>query len=241
MSSVEFGLNPIQILFNEKEIKENENFSNYSNITKNNIESKLNSTISKDKKYIIDLKNNVENKKEYTKKYIFKKGNKNINIKCNNLGKVEIYIKDKLISEYYDQKDIIKYIDYNKRLNMFITTSIDGYSCIYSMPNKLVSVIKHPNKGYFDYILLSSNPFPSIIAFDLINKDFYSYSVNGIFIVKVNLSLFVGDLNKINNIINIYPIFDTDGGAHKDLLVIQVENEKNIVINLPFFEREIDF
>ena len=238
MSSVEFGLSPIQILFNDKEIKENESISSYSNIKKNNIELKLNSNIYKDNKYIINIKNNLDNKNQNINKFMFKKGNKNINITCNNFGKVEIYINDKLISEYYDQKDIIKYIDYNKRLNMFITTSIDGYSCIYSMPNKLVSVIKHPNKGYFDYILLSSNPFPSIIAFDKINNEFYSYSVNGIFITKVSLSQLVGELNKINNNINIYPFFDTDGGAHKDLLVIQIENGNNILVNLPFFEKE---
>ena len=136
---------------------------------------------------------------------------------------------------------MIKYIDYNKRLNMFVTTSLDGYSCIYSIPNKLISVIKHPSNGYFDYILLSANPFPTVITFDKINNDLYSYSVNGFFIIKVNLSQIVGDLDKVNDNINIYPIFDTDGGAHKDLLVIQVENENNIVVNLPFFEKETEF
>ena len=246
MSSVEFGLVPIQILFNDKEIKENENNSAYSTINKNVIESKLKSNICKDKRYIINIKNILENKNDYdikekNKNYIFKKGKKNININCDNLGKVEIYINDKLISEFYDQKDMIKYIDYNKRLNMFVTTSLDGYSCIYSIPNKLISVIKHPSNGYFDYILLSANPFPTVITFDKINNDLYSYSVNGFFIIKVNLSQIIGDLDKINNNINIYPIFDTDGGAHKDLLVIQVENENNIVVNLPFFEKETEF
>ena len=125
---------------------------------------------------------------------------------------------------------------------MFITTSIDGYSYIYSMPNKLLSVIKHPNNGYFDYILLSSNPFPSIVAYDNINNDFYSFSINGLFIKKINISEFVKDLDKMNNcVINLYPMLDTDGGAHKDLLVIQIEKGNNIVVNLPFFEKQIDF
>ena len=243
MSSVEFGLIPVQILFNDKEIKDNEK-SNYSTINKSVIESNLKSNIYKEKKYIIKIKNklvNNDNKYE-SKKYTFKKGNKNIIIISNNLGNIKIYINDKLIKEFYDHNEIIKYIDYNKRLNMFITTSIDGYSYIYSMPNKLLSVIKHPNNGYFDYILLSSNPFPSIVAYDNINNDFYSFSINGLFIKKINISEFVKDLDKMNNcVINLYPMFDTDGGAHKDLLVIQIEKGNNIVVNLPFFEKQIDF
>jgi hypothetical protein len=241
MSSVEFGLIPIQILFNDKEIKYNEPNSNYSNINKNIIESYLKSNIYKDKKYTINIKNKLDKDNEYqNKKYIFKKGNKNINITANNLGKLEIYINDKLINEYYEHNDIIEYIYYNKRLNMFATTSLDGYSFIYSMPNKLLSVIKHPNGGYFSFILLSSNPFPSIIAYDKITNDFYSYSINGLFIKKINISEFVKNLDKIN-IINLYPLLDTDGGAHKDLLVIQIEKGNNIVLNLPFFEKEIEF
>ena len=241
MSSVEFGLIPIQILFNDKEIKNNEPNSSYSIVNKNIIESYLKSNIYKDKKYIIYIKNKLDKDNEYqNKKYIFKKGNKNINIIANNLGKLEIYINDKLINEYYDHNDIIEYIYYNKRLNMLATTSLDGYSFIYSMPNKLLSVIKHPNGGYFSFILLSSNPFPSIIAYDKITNDFYSYSINGLFIKKINISEFVKNLDKIN-IINLYPLLDTDGGAHKDLLVIQIEKGKNIVLNLPFFEKEIEF
>ena len=248
MSSIEFGLNPIQILFNDKEIKENENNSSYFEVNKGIIEINLKSPIYKDRKYIINIKKDIKIKNEYDynekyKKYIFKKGNKNIKIIANYLGKIELYINEKMISEFYDQNDLIKYIDYNKRLNMFITTSINGFYCLYSFPNKLLSVVKHPNNGYFDYVLLCSNPFPAIIAFDKISNDFYSYSINGILINKVNLSKIMGEnFDKLNNnAINIYPIFDTDGGAHKDLLVIQEEKGKNIVLNLPFFEKEIDF
>jgi hypothetical protein len=164
MSSFEFGLVPIQILFGDKEIKEKAKNYNYSNININNITSELSNDIYKDKKYIIYLNNNEHEINEINKSYLFKKGNKTININCNNLGETNIYINNKLISEFYDHKDIIKYIDYNKRLNMFVTTSIDGYTCIYSFPNKLVSVIRHPNKRYFNYAVLGANPFPFIIA-----------------------------------------------------------------------------
>ena len=240
MSSVEFGLIPIQILFNDKEIEENAT-SNYFYIDKENIKSKLNINVYKDKKYVIKLKKDSENINEITKIYIFKKGSKNIKIISNDLGKIEVYINDKLMTEFYDHKDKIKYIFYNKRLNMFATTSLDGYSCIYSNPNKLLSMIKHPNKGYFDYILLSSNPFPLVIAFDKTNNDFYSFSLSGIFINKVNLNKLIGDLDKVNDKINIYPLFNTDGGAGKDLIIIQTNKGYHVAINLPFFEKEIDF
>ena len=238
MTSVEFGLVPIQILFSDKEIKEIKGKalnSNYSTVNKNNIISQLNNKVYNDKKFIINVKNDESEINDININFLFKKRNNNIKFICNNLGKINLFINDKLISEFYDHKDIIKYIDYNKRLNMFITTSIDGYSCIYSFPNKLVSVIKHPDKRYFDYTILGSNPFPFIIAFDKKSKDFYSYSLNGFLIHKENLSKFIGD--DLNNVINIYPIFDTDGGTNKDVLVIQDEKGNNFIINLPFFEK----
>ena len=167
--------------------------------------------------------------------YNFKdNSNNSILILANNLGKIQIYINKEYISEFYDQKNIIKYIDYNKRLNMFITTSIDGYSCLYSFPNKLLNVIKHPNEGYFDYILLGSNPFPFIVAYDKINQEFYSYSINGILITKIKITDLVG---KNVDVIKIFPIFDTNGGTHKDTLAF-IYGKNNILINLPFFDIE---
>ena len=239
MSSVEFGLIPIQILFNDKEIKKNED-NIYTNVSKNIIQKKLESNIYKAKKYTFNKNDNKIN--NITRNYTFKNSKReNINISFNNSGKLEIFINGKLIKEFYYSKDIITYIDYNKRLNMFIVASIDGYSYLYSFPNKLLSVIKHPNKGYFDYVVLSSNPFPSVIAFDKTNYDLYSYSLNAFFINKINLSQIIGDLDKINSSINICPIFNTDGGTQKDILVIQVEDGSNFLINVPFFEKEINF
>ena len=116
---------------------------------------------------------------------------------------------------------------------MFITTSLDGYSCLYSFPNKLLNVITHPNNGYFDYILLGSNPFPFIIAYDKNNQEFYSYSLNGIYIDNIKIS----ELIKNVNIIKIFPIFDTNGGTHIDKLIIN-SGKNNVFINLPFFEKD---
>ena len=39
----------------------------------------------------------------------------------------------------------------------------------------------------------------------------------------------------VNEVI-IYPIFDTNGGTHNDLLVINYGKNNNTVINLPFFD-----
>ena len=69
---------------------------------------------------------------------------------------------------------------------MFITTGLDGYSCLYSFPNKLLNVLKHPNKGYFDYILLGSNAPASIT---IASNTFYGVEQPSYF--KLKLKSFV--------------------------------------------------
>ena len=154
--------------------------------------------------------------------------------------------------EFYENSDSIIYIDFNKRLNMFIISSIDGYLFLYILPGKLINVIKHPLKNsHFDYVLLSSNPFPSIIAFDKLNNTFYSYSINGIFIHKKEILELI--LLKDDNA-HICPMFDNENGIYNDYLLIQVNkslnfdfdfnfnktkkcNNSNFFINVPFFEK----
>ena len=232
ISSIDFGLIPLQILNKESEIKIDKKKPSMKKYEKNEIEKRINKN---EKSFLIELK---EIKNDYNtninKEYDFiDNNNLPIKILTNSLGKIEIYIDDIFTTEYYNQKDEIKYIDYNKRLNMFITTGLDGYSCLYSFPNKLLNVLKHPNKGYFDYILLGSNPFPFIVAYDKINQEFYSYSINGIFITKIKIAELIQNVDEIK----IYPMFDTNGGTHKDILIFNYE--KNIIlVNLPFFEIE---
>ena len=36
---------------------------------------------------------------------------------------------------------------YNKRLNMICSSSKDGFLNVYSLPNKLITTIKHPKKN----------------------------------------------------------------------------------------------
>ena len=245
MNSVDFGLIPLQVLYDE--IDTNNKAEENNNINKNVYQildkKEMEKIIKNDNnKYIIKLNqeniinDNSQDIDNNNNLYHFEDNDNNIiDIKTDILGKIELYLNDKLITEYYEQKDIIKNIHYNKRLNMFITTGLDGFSCLYSFPNKLLNVIKHPNKGYFDYILLGSNPYGFIVAYDKINQEFYSFSLNGFFINKVNIN----DLIENKNLeeIYIYPYFDYEGGAHKDVLIIR-EKKNIIIINLPFFDKE---
>ena len=229
MKSIDLGLIPLQTVFDDFKIDKKK--ISLKKFYKKEIEERINYD---EKNYIIEL-NEIKYSLNIKNQYNFKdNSNNSILILANNLGKIQIYKNKEYISEFYDQKNIIKYIDYNKRLNMFITTSIDGYSCLYSFPNKLLNVIKHPNEGYFDYILLGSNPFPFIVAYDKINQEFYSYSINGILITKIKITDLVG---KNVDVIKIFPIFDTNGGTHKDTLAF-INGKNNILINLPFFDIE---
>ncbi len=111
---------------------------------------------------------------------------------------------------------------------MFATTSYDSYALIYILPNKLFSIIKHPNNLYFDKIFLSSNPFPTIITYEKQNNKFISYSLSGIIIKERKIK------SKINKI---EPIFNVHGGAKIDRIKIyNNELSECTLFNLPFFE-----
>ena len=117
-------------------------------------------------------------------------------------GKVDIIINKKIYNELYDHNDEITCINHNKRLNMFCTTSKDGFLNVYIYPSKLMTSIKNPNGNYFNIAFLSSNPFPSIIAFEEKNYELFSYSINGFFIKKVNVLNLLGLDKKRNVLIN---------------------------------------
>ena len=249
MNSVEFGLLPNKTIFNEIELQQVQIIPNQ-NINLSYINEQL--IFNKNKKLTINPNNINEDIKEEILSINNNENNYNLNIICyTSISKIEIFINNKLRYEFYENSESIVYLDFNKRLNMFIISSIDGYLYLYILPGKLINVIKHPIKNhYFNYVLLSANPFPSIIAFDKLNNTFYSYSINGIFIHEKDISKLV-DLNDDNNI-NIYPIFDDNNGIYTDFLLIQINNKSNIemdeikldnsniLLNVPFFEN-IDF
>ena len=152
--------------------------------------------------------------------------------KENGNGELEIYKNKNLIEELMDHNDDILHIFYNKRLNMFSATSKDGFIYIYIIPNKLFSVIRHPDNRYYNKVFLSSNPFPTIVAYDEENESLTSYSLSGIIIKSVKIK----EKDKEN--IEISPFFNIYGGTFKDRLKILSKSQSKIIFcNIPFFEK----
>ena len=151
---------------------------------------------------------------------------------CNekNIGKLIIKYNDIIKSEIIDHNNIIIDYYYNRRLNMFATTSCDGFICVYMLPSKLITMIKNPNNSYYDKILLSSNPFPSIIAFSNNDKTLTSYSLIGIKIKTISIT------NVENKELKIEPIFNKYGGIFKDRINISYNIEDSKILSVPFFE-----
>ena len=90
----------------------------------------------------------------------------------------------KLINKLNHHTKEIKYIDFNPRLNILLSYSLDNFINIYIVPKfKLINVIdtfKFKNENdqiYFDEVVLLSYPFPSIVCY---NKEYiYFLSING--------------------------------------------------------------
>ena len=239
MSSIDFGLIPLQTIFNPKKLNNFNKKSSYekldeiSKIEYENInQKKAKSKKDKKLKNLINIENNIQQYKENLNEY-FLYNKKEFKLdKDDRNGKLEVFIDGKL-NEIYDHTDKIIDLFYNERLNMFATTSYDSFSCIYIIPNKLFSIIKHPDSLYFDNIFLSANPFPTIITFEKQNNIIRSYSLSGFLIKEKNI--FEGE-DKIENI-TIIPLFNLLGGAREDR--IKVSNPSNKfykIFNLPFFD-----
>ena len=237
MVQVDTGLIPNQILLNEREV--------------NRI---------KERKFVYDSNSNYEilnqkminvlddSKENPTKNYWdnnikadFEKDNHYYGV-----GRFKVYnlINNKriLIDEIVDHSDKILNYFYNKRLNMFATCSLDGLICTYMFPNKLISIIKHPENLYFNEVFLSANPIPTIIAHEFGKKYLYSYSLNGMFINQIKY----GDNNhKDRNEsynFNVKLYFDMYGGCNEDRIEIVCTSEKGEfiqreVFDLPFFNK----
>jgi hypothetical protein len=107
-------------------------------------------------------------------------------------GNIKVYKNDfeakewKPLYQLNDQMKEITYIDCNNKLNLWASSTIDGYINLYSFPQcKLFRSIKVPTKNC-NYIFLSSSPLPSIIVITYEKKEseIFVYSINGYLILR---------------------------------------------------------
>ena len=109
-----------------------------------------------------------------------------------NVGVFKIYSdvsKWKMVKILTDQKSAISHIYCNSDLNMWLSTTIDGYINLYTLPLcKLARTIKISSKKC-SYAFLSSSPLPSIVIIndETNNSEILVYSINGKQISKMEL------------------------------------------------------
>ena len=110
----------------------------------------------------------------------------------NSIGNIAIYKIDiendkwLLYEKRFHQMSPISDININNDLNLFATSSIDGYINLYTLPLcKLVRSIKAPinieNNGKCNYVFLSESSLPSIVVINEEEKssEIITYSING--------------------------------------------------------------
>ena len=130
-------------------------------------------------------------------KAFFAKTNKNYENIIQNQNKIVYDFKkekiqdEELIIKLSDHYKEIIYIDYNPRLNLFVTYGLDGFINIYAFPKcKLVRTIKvkdiTKSNDILKKIVLISLPFPMIFFHD--NLYLYSLTINGDLIKKKPLA-----------------------------------------------------
>ena len=150
--------------------------------------------------FIYQSKNIINSKDNESKegdqsiyKNFFSRQNKNFEDITKNPDKIVYKLKkeknknEKLLIKLSDHYKQIKYIDYNPRLNLFLSYSLDGFIHIYVFPKcKLVRTIKVKDITNSDDVLqkvvLISLPFPMIFFND--SNYLYCLSINGEFITK---------------------------------------------------------
>ena len=157
-----------------------------------------------------------KNKKEFYNL----KGKENI-IPITKVNKIVFTFQLKLIKKLNDHFKEIKFIDFNPRLNVFLSYSLDNFINIYIFPKlKLINAIntnlfKKDDINPFDEVVLVSYPFPLIVCHN--KKYIYLLSINGELIKKKEL-----EINK-----KILYIIDKNLGLFHDKVEI-VDSEGNL-------------
>ena len=132
-----------------------------------------------------------------------------------------------ILSDHHKQ---IKYIDYNPRLNLFLTYALDGFINIYTFPSiKLVRVLKidiyYEKDNYLKKVILISNPFPMI----------FCYNENKMFVFNINGELIRS--KKIEHGTEFIPCIDKDLGLIRDHIEMRrriYQNNTALSTNLYF-------
>ena len=87
--------------------------------------------------------------------------------------------RDKIDKIIHNNNKKITCIQQNSILNIFISSSEDGYLNIYTLPDSiLINSIFLPN-FYVNYILISYTPIPAFLIYNNYKKVFKSFSING--------------------------------------------------------------
>ena len=215
---------------------EKEKIHNFINIINPNINKKKKKNDSKEISYIFlgDIFGNIHIFKK-SKKLQNSESNKNNKKKNNNLNNDYNYKTMKKLTEHNKQ---IKYIDYNPRLNLFLSYSLDGFINIYTFPKcRLVRAIKVFNftnsKEILKKVVLVSYPFPMIFTYD--KNNMYTLTLNGVLINKKII-------NDKDIIIN--PCIDKNYGLIQDCIFMEKrykEDNNKIIqfkISLPSLNKE---
>ena len=143
----------------------------------------------------------------------------------------------KIMKKLSDHNKQIKYLDYNPRLNLFLSDSLDGFINLYVFPKcKLVRAIKFSDligtEEVLEKVVLVSNPFPMIFTYD--KKNMYSLTLNGELIKCEEIK---------DKIIEIKPCIDKNFGLINDCIIIKKEvndkQEKEEELSLPLFKPNI--
>ena len=126
------------------------------------------------------IEDNDDKKEENYGKYLY--------AKFDRLSEINIF-KVELFNKLHAHNEQIRYIDFNKRLNLFLTYALDGYVNLFLFPScKMINAIKISKitgNAIFTKVLLISNPFPMFICvndnliyiFDLKGECIYAYDI----------------------------------------------------------------
>ncbi len=84
----------------------------------------------------------------------------------------------------YEHSSEISYIDVSETLNIIATSSLDGFTNLYTYPQ--IKLFRSTTSDYLpiDNVFLSAYPIPSFIIFSKKSKMFTSYSLNGKMLFK---------------------------------------------------------